>query len=110
LGGWSMDPLDRGLFWAGAVLYVATFAIGSNWSYRLVFLLLCLPGLVAAVRGCGWRLWGGLGLVLLVGTMFAPFESAPTTFYLIQATEWLLAGWLTVGAVAVLADRQAARY
>jgi hypothetical protein len=110
LGGWSMDPLDRGLFWAGAVLYVATFAIGSNWSYRLVFLLLCLPGLVAAVRGCGWRLWGALGLVLLVGTMLVPFESAPTTFYLIQATEWLLAGWLTVGAVAVLADRQAARY
>ena len=45
------DRLDTGpvreldLFWAGAGIYVATFALGRSSDYRLVFLLLTIPQL-----------------------------------------------------------------
>ena len=64
---------------------------------------------MAAVRCDGLRIWGGLGLALLAGTLITPFQSGPMLFYVMQAVQWLLAAWLTLGAVAVLADRQAAR-
>ncbi len=42
----STDPLrELDLFWAGAGIYVATFALGRNFDYRLVFLLLTIPQL-----------------------------------------------------------------
>ena len=37
-------------FHLGALTYVGTFATANNWDYRLVFLLLCLPQLLAWAR------------------------------------------------------------
>jgi hypothetical protein len=37
-------------FRAGASIYVAAFALGSNWDYRLIFLLFTLPQLFAWVK------------------------------------------------------------
>jgi hypothetical protein len=47
---------DRTLagFHAGACVYVATFILGSNFAYRQIFLLLCLPWLLR--RQDGWNL------------------------------------------------------
>ncbi len=36
----------RRFFYAGAFVFLGTFVLGSNWDYRLVFLLLCVPLLV----------------------------------------------------------------
>ncbi|MGH3135101.1 MAG: hypothetical protein ACRDPV_01230 [Gaiellaceae bacterium] len=42
----STGPLrELDLFWAGAGIYVATFALGRSSDYRLVFLLLTIPQL-----------------------------------------------------------------
>lgn len=39
---------DRQAAWylMGAAVFVCTFMLGINWAYRLVFLVLCLPGLL----------------------------------------------------------------
>ena len=44
------DDWRRLSFHLGAVTYVGTFATANNWDYRLVFLLLCLPQLLAWAR------------------------------------------------------------
>lgn len=50
----SVEPAEEGTearvaFTVGATVYVATFAAGFNWDYRLVFLLFCYPLM------SGWR-------------------------------------------------------
>ncbi|AKC83728.1 hypothetical protein IMCC26134_14795 [Verrucomicrobia bacterium IMCC26134] len=43
----ATPPPDRHLegFWLGAIIFAATFIIGANFDYRLIFLLLCVPWL-----------------------------------------------------------------
>lgn len=36
----------RRFFYAGALVFLGTFVLGSNWDYRLTFLLFCVPLLV----------------------------------------------------------------
>jgi hypothetical protein len=57
---------DLDLFWAGASIYVCSYAVMRNWDYRLVFALLTIPQLVrwAAVRR-------GLAVVTLVALFIA---------------------------------------
>jgi hypothetical protein len=60
-------------FLAGASIYVGTFALpGTNWDYRLVFLLLTIPQLFRWIAGVGplatasaWGLAGVLGTLWL---------------------------------------------
>jgi Glycosyltransferase family 87 len=60
-------------FLAGASIYVGTFAVpGTNWDYRLMFLLLTLPQLFRWIKGVGplatasaWALAGVLGTLWL---------------------------------------------
>lgn len=61
--GSQASPHEKQLFLAGAGIYVGTFFFASNWDYRMVFLLLCLPFL-AALRCKAWRHFSLL-LVLL---------------------------------------------
>lgn len=39
------DPVAVDLFFAGSTVFFFTFVLSSNWDYRLVYLLLLLPGL-----------------------------------------------------------------
>jgi hypothetical protein len=66
---------DRTLdaFWAGGSIYVGTFAVvGTNWDYRLLFLVLTLPQILRWIEGEGalarasaWALAGVLGTLWL---------------------------------------------
>lgn len=38
-------------FRAGAMVYCGTFVLGSNWDYRLMFLIFTVPALVSIARG-----------------------------------------------------------
>ena len=49
---------SRLLFVAGAGIYLGTFLLGSNWGYRLIFLVLCVPELLQ------WGRQGGAGAVV----------------------------------------------
>ena len=42
----DINSLSGRLFLLGAAIFVAVFAVGSNWDYRLIFLLLCIPHIV----------------------------------------------------------------
>jgi hypothetical protein len=57
----EIDPSrDLDLFWAGAGIYVATFALGRSSDYRLVFLLLTIPQLAR---------WAAAGRMLPIATL-----------------------------------------
>lgn len=69
------DPeLRRRFFYAGAAVFLGTFVLGSNWDYRLVFLLFCVP-LLATLENAAWRRAVLASLVLALnhsalGTLF----------------------------------------
>ncbi|MFI5357543.1 MAG: hypothetical protein ACHQ4G_09425 [Opitutales bacterium] len=98
----GQDALSRVLFWTGALIYAGSFGLGANWSYRLVYLLFCIPWLGQAVRKPQIRIWAGMCLLLIGVTMLAPFQLTAGWFYLVQAGEWLLASLLFCGAVGVI--------
>ena len=61
------DDWRRLSFHIGALVYVGTFATANNWDYRLVFLLLCLPQLLAwAQQGRTWQRTVGRAAVVAV--------------------------------------------
>jgi hypothetical protein len=53
----------RRFFYAGAFVFLGTFVLGSNWDYRLTFLLFCVP-LLATLESAAFR--RTLLIVLLV--------------------------------------------
>ena len=69
-------PRELDLFWAGAGIYVATFALVRSFDYRLVFLLLTIPQLAR---------WAWAGRALPIATLCAVF-----------ATLWLPSPWSNV--------------
>jgi Glycosyltransferase family 87 len=84
-------------FHLGALVFVGTFALANNWDYRLVFLLLCLPQLLAwsAEQRGPWRALGRLVTAgVLVQLWLGPFMGERTVID--EAWSWLLALVLTV--------------
>jgi hypothetical protein len=106
-GGFDEVRLDA--FWAGAAVYIGTYVFGSNFDYRLVFLLLCVPQL------CWWSRattapapvpWPEVALAALVVTMWLSSAKPPLPFGLQtwyihlsfppeEVLNWLLFGWLS---------------
>jgi hypothetical protein len=43
-------PIYLDAFRAGAAIYIGTFLLGSNWDYRLIFLILTIPQLAVWVK------------------------------------------------------------
>jgi len=109
-------PDERRLdaFWAGASIYAASYFFGSNFDYRLAFLVLCVPALCAWARPGASPLPGArVALGALVLTLWLSSEQPPLPFGLQtwyaglsfppeEVLNWLLFAWL-VGAVAVTA-------
>jgi hypothetical protein len=107
------DNWERLAFHIGALLFVGTFAVANNWDYRLVFLLLCLPQLLAwsAEReGLGSRRVLGrfVTAAVLVQLWWGPLMREHTMVD--EAWSWSLALVLTVllvpAARAMWRDRQ----
>lgn len=95
-------PCERVIFWSGALIYGGTFMLGSNWSYRLVFLALCVPLLWRATQTPALRAWGA-GCLAGIAVMFlSPFHLPLGLFLGQQAIAWLLAFAVFGGAVGLL--------
>jgi hypothetical protein len=47
------------LFIAGAMIYISTFLLGTNWAYRLIFLIWTVPYLAQKLNSGNWpeRIW-----------------------------------------------------
>lgn len=90
------------LFMSGALIFPATFLLGSNWSYRLVFLLLCLPALGRAMVRKEARGWAGAALAGIVVMMLAPFHLGLGWFLVRETVAWALAAGLLGAAVGLV--------
>jgi len=100
LGPESIRPGHAGWWILALAVYAGTFALGGNWDYRLVFLLLAIPGLRDLAEG-GQRLAAGTTLALILGLLWTS-GSRPWDFILIDdlfatalfvvALAWVLAG------------------
>jgi hypothetical protein len=119
------DGLRLDAFWAGAAVYLVTYVFGSNFDYRLAFLLLCVPQLCAwSRRGGAPAPWPAAALAALLVTLWLSSSQPPLPFGLQtwyvnlsfppeEVLNWLLFAWLAAalarGALAVLrAERQRA--
>ncbi len=93
-------------FWAGAAIYLGTYLFGNNYDYRLVFLLLCVPQLLAWARNDDAPVpWpaaaaGAILVTFWLSTVEPVLPSSLATWYTGLAVEpddvlnWLLFAWL----------------
>ena len=118
------DALRLDAFWAGAAVYLITYVFGSNFDYRLAFLLLCVPQLCAwSRRGGAPAPWPAAALGALLVTLWLSSSQPPLPFGLQtwyvnlrfppeEVLNWLLFAWLAAalarGLLAVLERRGAA--
>lgn len=65
----SADPQNERWFLLGACIYVGTFLLSSNWDYRLIFLILCMPYLLSIQNGAPRFLM--LGCLLVAANQLA---------------------------------------
>jgi hypothetical protein len=99
---------DRSLdaFWAGASIYVGTFAVlGNNWDYRLLFLLLVIPQMLRWIKDVGpFSTVSAWGLVAIVGTLWLSvwLPRLPVSLPLDEALNWFLFVYLAAGLVLTL--------
>jgi len=76
----TADAPNRLAFYAGSLIFLGTFAIGNNFDYRLVFLLLTLPQLFDWVTAeprdpRGWL--AGIATVILLSLLWIGALSEP---------------------------------
>jgi hypothetical protein len=96
---------ERVAFLAGAAIFCMTFAIGSNYYYRLIFLLFTVPHLFATL---GDREdWTQRLSRYVLGVVFAVFWLAwflhnPITATIESGLTWLLFGFLSATSMAAL--------
>jgi len=91
------EQRDLDLFWAGASVYVLTFALFQNFDYRLIFLLATLPQLLR------WSMAGSrLGVTALVFAFLTLCLASPWNG--VPVIGWLEPGWRYVTAFHPVAN------
>jgi hypothetical protein len=97
------------LFLAGASIYVASFLVFINWDYRLIFLLMTMPQLLAwARRAVPARAWTAQAAVvsLVLAFVSSRFSTdAPVLYGLGQASKAVLCVLLLSFLLAELEER-----
>jgi hypothetical protein len=95
----SADSASRLAFLLGSLIFLGTFAVGNNFDYRLVFVLLTLPQLLAwTTRGAGDPRSGlaGVATALVLVLLWIGALSQP-----LRLTDEL-ATWATVAVLGLL--------
>src|SRR5215470_17400718 len=100
------DALDTHLFWVGSAIYTSTYLLATNWDYRLIFLLFCIPLLTHQSLGA---LAAALRPLILVA-LNAPWlkQLGPVFVVVNQADKFALFVVLAAGMIAALARQHAA--
>ena len=97
-------------FNAGAFIFLGTFAIANNFDYRLTFLLLTLPQLVAWVRSPGHRLSSLAGATLVMTLVLLWVGALSQSLHLWdELASWAVACLLIATVAATLPRLDAAR-
>jgi hypothetical protein len=87
----------------GTLIYLGTFAVGNNFDYRLVFLLLTLPQLLEWARTPTHRLSGiaSAAIVAIVGMLWVGSLSGALSLW-DELASWIVAGLLAAIAAATI--------
>jgi hypothetical protein len=101
----GLEERTAGGLAGGALIYAGTFLLGHNWAYRLVFLLLCVPGLWRLAAAPATRRPGRLLLAGVAVMLFSPFRLGFGWFLAREVVAWALAAGLLGLAVAVMTAR-----
>ena len=113
----ELDEKRLDAFWAGAGVYVGTYVFGSNFDYRLAFLVLCVPQLCTwCRRGGSPAPWPVAALTILVVTLWLSSAQPPLPFGLQswyvglrfppeEVLNWLLFAWLCAALAAPTVHR-----
>ena len=75
-----LDPRQAEMFYVFGGIYVSTYAVGSNWDYRLIFLLPTLPFAIEMARRARHKEWAIAYLALVfVAENSAGFDASGGT-------------------------------
>lgn len=87
----ALAQRDLDLFWAGACVYILTFAFFQSFDYRLIFLLATLPHLLR------WSIAGSrLALTAIVFVYLTLWFASPWTG--VPVLGWVDSGWRYISA------------
>jgi hypothetical protein len=82
---------DLDLFWAGAGVYICSFALFQSFDYRLIFLLLTLPQLLRWTRERHAAAVATLMLVLATLWLASPWTGVPVVGGIVSGWEYVTA-------------------
>lgn len=85
----ASEPRHLDAFRLGAGIYLGTFLLGSNWDYRLMFLLFVLPQLLSWARSNGLARVTLGGILLSMGSLWIAALIGRVAFFLDEAANWL---------------------
>jgi Glycosyltransferase family 87 len=97
--------IERSFFFAGAAVYSASFIMGANFNYRLIFLLFTLPHLFAMLRegDAGQKWMVRLILSMMLAAFWLPWWYAnPLTVALDSGLTWMLFSFFAASCLAAL--------
>lgn len=95
----ARDPIAATLFVSGGGPFVVSFLVGTNWDYRLVFLLPVVAGILRLHNVVGSVVLVPLALLTL--TLWGSVGSPKPLQAIGDLTTWLIALPLTIGLVCV---------
>jgi len=100
------NDLAFNLFLCGASLYVGTFIFASNFDYKLIFLMLCIPHLRRRPFRCAWLVKAAI-IVAMNEMLLRTFGALGVTLSLAAkvGSFIVLSAWLIAATFAILEPR-----
>jgi hypothetical protein len=99
-GSTSAAPLNQDAFLMGSALYIGSFLLGSDWVYRLVFLIFVVPQLIEWVHLPPTQV---IGITLLAGVLgllwlsrFTQHEPGTAAFQVLSLPLFVLLGGISL--------------
>jgi len=101
----QLNSYNLDAFRVGAGIYIGTFFLGNNWSYRLIFVIFTIPCLVECLRKPPLKIWGYITLASIIFSFWSiRFDDIPLSGALDEATNWLMLSglfWILLNSIPI---------
>ncbi len=92
-------------FRVGAGIYIGTFFLGNNWSYRLIFVIFTIPFLIECLKKPPLRVWSYVTLSSIIFSFWSiRFDDIPLSGALDEVANWLMLSglfWILLNSVPI---------